>query len=149
LTQYEASKPEASISTQYDIEETSISKFRTWKSLYPDIDDLSIYTNVPPISVFDIEAFCFDIEFRVLQYRCFFVASSLGCCNSYSVLDTLHCAHCIVNQSSPVAHAPHGPPSAAAAGAALGGAAALAAPGAAPAATAGAALGPAEYVCWS
>ncbi len=42
------------------------------------------------------------------------------------------------NQSSPVAHAPPGPPSAAAAGATLGGATAPAAPGAAPAAAAGA-----------
>jgi hypothetical protein len=49
---------------------------------------------------------------------------------------TSGCAHCIVNQSSPVAHAPPGPPSAAAVEAALGGAAA--APATAPAAAAGA-----------
>ncbi len=79
---------------------------------------------------------CFDIVFRVLRYRCFFVGSSLGC-----LLGTGHrlrCAHCIVNQSSPVAHVPPGQPSTAAAEAALGGAAASAAPGAAPAAAAGA-----------
>jgi hypothetical protein len=46
-----------------------------------------------------------------------------------------------VNQSSPVAHAPPGPPSAAAAEAALGDAAAPAAPGAALAAAVGVALG--------
>jgi hypothetical protein len=75
---------------------------------------------------------CFDIEFRVLRYRCFFVGSSLGC--QLGTGHRLRCAHCIANQSSPVAHAPPGPPSAAAAEAALGGAAAPAAPGAAPAA---------------
>ncbi len=85
---------------------------------------------------------CFDIEFRVLRYWCFFVGSSLGC-----LLGTGHrlqCAHCIVNQSLPVPHAPiapPGPPLAAAAEAALGGAAAPAAPGAVPGAAAGAALG--------
>ncbi len=76
-------------------------------------------------------------QFRVLRYRCFFVRSSLGCCSSYSLLDT-DCgvqSHCIVNQSSPVAHAPPGPPSAVAAEAAPGGAAdaPAAAPAAAPA----------------
>ncbi len=45
-----------------------------------------------------------------------------------------------------MAHTPPGPPSAAAAEAALGGAAAPAAPGAALATDAGVALGPAEYV---
>jgi hypothetical protein len=63
---------------------------------------------------------------------------------AYSVQDTdcqLRCAHCFANQSLPVAHVPPGPPSAAAAEAALGGAAAPAAPGAAPAAAAGAGLG--------
>jgi hypothetical protein len=53
------------------------------------------------------ELLCFDIEFRVLRYRCFFVISSLGC-----LLGTGHrlrCAHCIANQSLP-AHAPPGPP---------------------------------------
>ncbi len=59
------------------------------------------------------------------------------------------CAHCIANQSSPVAHAPPGPPSAAAAEPALGGTVAPAASAAAPAAAAGAAFGPAEYVSWS
>ncbi len=49
---------------------------------------IDISTNGPPISVYDIEALCFDIEFLVLRYRCFFVGSSLGCCSSYSVLDT-------------------------------------------------------------
>ncbi len=69
----------------------------------------------------------------------FFVGSSLGCllCTGHRVW----CAHCIANQSSPVAQAPPGPPSAAAAEAALGGAAAPAAQGAAPAAAAGAGLG--------
>ncbi len=82
---------------------------------------------------------CFDIEFRVLRYRCFFVGSSLGCLLGSG--HRLRCAHCIANQSSPVALAPPGPPSAATAEAALGGAAAPAAPAAAPAAAAGAALG--------
>ena len=45
---------------------------------------LYLYT----ISVYDIEALCFDIEFRVFRYLSFFVGSSLGCCSSYSVLDT-------------------------------------------------------------
>jgi hypothetical protein len=81
----------------------------------------------------------FDIEFRVLRYRRFFVGSSLGCL--LGIGHRLRCVHCIANQSSPVAHAPPGPPSAAAAEAALGGAAAPAAPAAAPAAAAGAALG--------
>ncbi len=49
----------------------------------------------------------------------------------------IECAHFIVNQSSSVAHAPPGPPSAAAAGAALCGAAAPGALTAAPAAAAG------------
>ncbi len=40
------------------------------------------------MSVYDIEALCFDIEFRVLWYLCFFEGSILGCCCSYSVLDT-------------------------------------------------------------
>jgi hypothetical protein len=82
---------------------------------------------------------CLDIEFPVLRYRCFFVGSSLGC-----LLGTGHrlrCAHCIANQSLPVAHTPPGPPSAAAAEAALCGAAAPAAPGTALAAAAGAGLG--------
>ncbi len=71
------------------------------------------------------EPLCFNIEFRVLRYRCFFVGSSLGC-----LLGTGHrfrCAHCTVNQSSPVPHAPIAPPgqpSATTAEAALGGAAA-------------------------
>jgi hypothetical protein len=52
------------------------------------------------------------------------------------------CAHCIANQSLPVAHAPPGPPSAAAAEPTLGGAATPAAP----AAATGAEPGPAEYV---
>ena len=80
--------------------------------------------------------FCFDIEFRVLRYRCFFPDPAWA---AYSVLDTG--TECIANQSLPVAHVPPGPPSAAAAEAALGGAAAPAAPGAAPAATAGSGLG--------
>ncbi len=133
------SKPGTSIPTQYDIEETSIvSQFRTSILLYNDIEDFSMSTNAPSISVSKL--LCFDIEFRVLRYRCSFVGSSLGC-----LLPTGHrlrCAHCIANQSSPVAHAPPGPPSAAAAEAALGGAPAPAAPAAAPAAAAaGAALG--------
>jgi hypothetical protein len=65
-----------------------ISKVRTSILLYPDIEDLSISTNAPSIYVSDIEALCFDIEFLVLRCRCFFVGSSLGCCSSYSVLDT-------------------------------------------------------------
>ncbi len=90
---------------QYNIEETSISKIRTSISLNPDIEDLSISTNAPSISVYDIGALCFDIEFRVLRYRCFFVGSSLGCCSSYSVLDTdcgvctLHCKSIITRGS--------------------------------------------------
>jgi hypothetical protein len=83
--------------------------------------------------------FCFDIEFRVLRFRCFFVGSSLGCL--FGTGHRLQCAHCIANQSLPVAHVPPGPPSAAAAEAALGGTAAPAAPGAAPGAAAGAGLG--------
>jgi hypothetical protein len=141
------SKPgtQASISTQYNIEETSISKFRTSISLYPDTEDFSISTNPPSISVYDIEAVCFDIECLVLRYRYFFVGSSLGCCSSYSVLDTDCGVHITLRIIHDVAHAPLGPPSAAAAEAALGGAAA---PAAAPAASAaaGSVLGPAEYV---
>ncbi len=82
------SKSGTSISTQHDIEETSISKFKTLISLYSDIEDFSISINDPSISVYDIEALYFDIELRVLRYRCFFVGSSLGCYSSYSVLDT-------------------------------------------------------------
>jgi hypothetical protein len=89
-----------------------------------DIDKCSFrYLRLYTIS----KLLCFEIEFRVLRYRYFFVGSSLGC-----LLGTGHrwwCAHCIVNQSSPVAHAPPGPPSAAAAEGALGGAASSAAPG--------------------
>ncbi len=40
---------------------------------------------------------CFDIEFRFLRYRCFFVGSSLGCCSSY--LCTLHCESIIARGS--------------------------------------------------
>jgi hypothetical protein len=46
--------------------------------------------------------FCFDIEFRVLQYRYFFVGSSLGC-----LLGTGHrlqCAHCNANQQRRLLH---------------------------------------------
>jgi hypothetical protein len=71
--------------------------------------------------------FFFNVEFRVLRYRCFFVGSSLGCL--LGIGHRLRCAYCIANQSLPVAHVPLGPPSAAAAEAALGGAAAPAAPG--------------------
>ncbi len=52
-----------SISTQYDIKETLISKIRTSISLYLDIKDLSISTNGPLRIVNDIEALCFDIVF--------------------------------------------------------------------------------------
>jgi hypothetical protein len=75
-----------SISTQYDIEETSI-------STCPDIEDLSISKNETSISAKDIEDLIFHIDVRVLQYRCFFVGSRLGCCSSYSVLDTDCCVH--------------------------------------------------------
>jgi hypothetical protein len=72
----------SSISThwQYDIKETSIlvSKFKTSISLYPYIEDFSISTNDPSISVNDIEALCFDIEFRVLRYRCFFAWAAVA-----------------------------------------------------------------------
>jgi hypothetical protein len=85
---------------------------------------------------------CFDIEFEVffdigVFYRIQPAYSVLGC--QLGTGHRLRCAHCIVNQSLPVAHAPPRPPSAAAAEAALGGAAAPAAPGAAPAAAARAA----------
>jgi hypothetical protein len=94
-------------------------------NLYPGIEDLSISTNAPSISVHDIEALCFDVEFCVLRYRCFFVGSSLGCCSSYSVLDT-DCSACTLHCESIIkmAHASPGPPSAATAEPALGGAAA-------------------------
>ncbi len=107
---------------------------------YIQISEISRYRQMLLQYLYTIsKLLCFDIEFRVLQYRCFFVGSRLGC-----LLGTGHelwCAHCIANQSLPVAHAPPGPPSAAAAEAALGGAATPAVPGAAPAAAAGAALG--------
>jgi hypothetical protein len=136
-----------SISTQFDIEETSLSKF-SLVTVTVQHFDIVIYRYRRFLD-FDKCSFniCiryrsfspFDIEFRVLRYRCLFVGSSLGC-----LLGTGHrlqCAHCVANQSLPVAHAPPGPPSAAAAEAALGGAAAPAAPGASPAAAAGAGLG--------
>ncbi len=95
IEEYSISKHEISISTQFDIEETSISTFRTSISfeLYTDIEDFLISTNAPSISVYDIEAFfastsklfCFDIEFRVLRYRCFFSDPPWA---AYSVLDT-------------------------------------------------------------
>ena len=66
-------------------------------------------------------------------------AWALGCL--FGTGHRLRCAHCIANQSLPVAHAPPRSPSAAAVEAALGGAGAPAAPGAAPAAAAGAGLG--------
>ncbi len=67
LEESSISKPGTSISMQYDIrvEETSISKFKTSISLYPEIEDVSILTNAPSISVYDIEASCFYIEFFV------------------------------------------------------------------------------------
>jgi hypothetical protein len=54
------STPGTSISTQDDIEETSIVKFKTSKSL------LMISTNAPSISVYDIKALCFDITSTLL-----------------------------------------------------------------------------------
>ena len=45
-----------SILTQFNIKEILISKIRTSISLYPDIENLSISTNAPLISVYDIEA---------------------------------------------------------------------------------------------
>jgi hypothetical protein len=123
----------------------SISKFKTSISLYTDIEDFLISTNDPSISVYDIEVF--SLRYRIScsssnrRFRCFLSDPAWA---AYSHLDTdLRCAHCIMiaNQSLPVAHAPPGPPSAAAAEAALGGAAAPAAPGAAPTAAAGAGLG--------
>jgi hypothetical protein len=79
---------------------------------------------------------CFDIEFRVLRYRCFLSDPAWA---GYSILDTdrgVHIALRINHHPWAVAHAPPGTPSAAAeeARAALGGAAA------APAAAAGAAI---------
>ena len=58
----------------------------------------SISTNAPSISGYDIEALCFDIDVCVLRYRCFFVGYCLGCCSSYSVLDT----DCRVHRLLPV-----------------------------------------------
>jgi hypothetical protein len=70
---------------QNDIEETSISKVRTSISTWPNI---LISKNAPSISARDIEFLIFDIDGRILRYLCFFVGSFLGCCSSYSVLDT-------------------------------------------------------------
>jgi hypothetical protein len=64
-----------------------ISKSRTSISLCPDIEDLTILKNAPSISVYNIEAFCFYIEFLVLRYRCFFAWAAVAC-SSCSVLDT-------------------------------------------------------------
>ncbi len=57
---------------------TSISKFKTSISLYPDIENFSISINAPSISVYDVEAFLFDIECSVLRYRCFFAWSAVA-----------------------------------------------------------------------
>jgi hypothetical protein len=110
--------------------------FKTSISLYTDIVDFSISTNAPSISVYDIEDF-------LLRYRISCSSISVFFCRIQPGLPTRYRthAHCTANQSLPVAHVPPGPPSAAAAEAALGGATAPAAPGAAPAAAAGAGLG--------
>jgi hypothetical protein len=130
---------------EYRYRLSSISTKRQYRSSelryrYIPISKISRYRQMLLPYLYTISKFfCFNIEFRVLRYRCFLVGSSLGC-----LLGTGHrlrCAYCIANQPLPVAHAPPGPPSAAAAEAALGGAAAPAAPGAAPAAAAGAGLG--------
>jgi hypothetical protein len=79
------------ISTQYDIEETSISKFTTSISLYPDNEDLSISTNETSMSVDDIENIClfFDHDNRISCSSIMIkVFHCLGCCRSCLVLDT-------------------------------------------------------------
>ena len=116
-----------------------ISKSKTSISLYTDIEDYSMPTNAPSISVNGIEDFLPRYRIPCSSISVFFVGSSLGC-----LLGTGHrlrCTHCIANQSLPVSHVPPGPPSAAAAEAALGGAAAPATPGAALAAAARTKLG--------
>jgi hypothetical protein len=87
------------------------------------------------------QSFCASrSNFMFFDIGVFFVGSSLGCQLGTGHRLQSRCAHCIANQSSPVAHAPPGPPSAAASKAALGGAAAPAEPGTAQDAAAGAGL---------
>jgi hypothetical protein len=71
-----------SISTQNDIEETSISKVRTLMSTCPDIKGVSMLKNAPSISVRDIEVLILDIDVfdnfcpSILVYL-FFIISGL------------------------------------------------------------------------
>jgi hypothetical protein len=136
---------------EYRYRLSSISKKRRYRrtsiSLYTYIEDFSISTNAPSISVYDIEAFFASISNFVFFDNIdigVFLLDPAWAAYSVKILDTacasLWCAHCIANQSLRLAHVPPGPPSAAAAEAALGVAAAPAAPGAAPAAAAGAGL---------
>ncbi len=81
-----------SISTQaqFDIEETSISKFRTSISVYTDIEDFSISTNAPSISVYDIEAFVLRHRISCSSISVFFcrIQWLIPAWAAYSVLDT-------------------------------------------------------------
>ncbi len=108
-----SSKSRISISTQLDIEETSISKFKTSMSLYPDIEDFSISINAPWISIYDIEALCFDIECRVLRYRCFFAWAAVAPARSWTQIAvySIYCASNVWRASVAYSLTP-GPPQA-------------------------------------
>jgi hypothetical protein len=56
--------------------------------------DLLISTNAPSISVYDIEALCFETEFCVLRYRCFFAWATVAPARYWKQIAefTIYCA---------------------------------------------------------
>ncbi len=90
-------KTSISLYPDHDIEESSISTFKTSISLYPYVEDFSISINAHSISVYDIEGFealSFDIEWRVLRYRCFFASAAVARARYWThiAVHTIHCA---------------------------------------------------------
>jgi hypothetical protein len=80
--------------TQYDIEETSVSKSRTSISLNTDIEDFSISKNAPSISVYDIEAFVLRYRISCSSISVFFCWIQPGLPTRYwtqIAVCTLHC----------------------------------------------------------
>jgi hypothetical protein len=91
-----------SISTQFDIEETSILKFRTSISLYTDIEYFSTSTNAPSISVYDIEFFFASVSNFVFFDIGFFCRIQPGLPARYwtqIAVCTLHCKSIIFRGS--------------------------------------------------